>query len=84
MKIYENEEYFNSIENCANIICEYLGGKKIESDEILEIVFKSLKNVAQRQEHLNTSEYNYWNESGLIKCNSFDEVLRMMEHKSKD
>lgn len=73
-----NKEINSSIEKCSNIIKDYINGKIIESDNALEIVFKANKISIESQSNLNTSEYRYWNESGLIKCNSFEEVLNIL------
>ncbi|WP_270943260.1 flavodoxin family protein [Romboutsia lituseburensis] len=72
---YMNKEIINSIENCANIIKEYLNGMNIQSDNSLELIFEANKLVMESQSHLDTVEYKFWKESGLIKCNSFEEVL---------
>ncbi len=76
-----NEICINSVESCSNIISEYISGKKLESDNTLELIFKANKKSIELQNDLNSSEYKYWNESGLIKCNSFDEVLSIMKKK---
>ncbi len=76
-----NEECIKSLENCSSIISEYLTGKKIESDSALELIFKANKNSVELQSSLETCEYNYWKESGLIECNSFAEVLSMKANK---
>lgn len=70
-----NKDIINSIESCSNIIKDYINGKNVESDNILEKLFTANKISIEAQSELNTAEYRYWNESGLIKCNSFEEVL---------
>ncbi|OPD23759.1 hypothetical protein AL710_05985 [Clostridium botulinum] len=74
-----NKETINSIEKCTNIIKEYLNGKKIESDHFLELIFKANKIAIESQKNFASSEYEYWNKSGLIECNNFEEVLRIIE-----
>lgn len=73
------DEVDNLAKKCSNIIIEFMNGKKIESDNQLEFVFKTNKDAIKLQENINSSEYRYWNESGLLKCNSFEEVLSTIE-----
>lgn len=76
-----NEKYIKSVENCSSIISEYVTGKKIESDNLLELIFKANKSSIELQSNFNTSEYKYWNKFGLIKCNSFEELLNIKVKK---
>ncbi|BCZ44262.1 hypothetical protein psyc5s11_03290 [Clostridium gelidum] len=76
-----NEQFSNSIEKCSSIISEYLTSKKIESDNALELLFKANKIAIEAQSELDSPEYRYWNESGLIECNTFEEVLSIMNKK---
>ncbi|UAL58336.1 flavodoxin family protein [Clostridium sporogenes] len=79
--VYEdiiNENYMSSIENFSRTIIEYINGKEIETDNILEAVFKTTKNIMEKIRPYESSEFQYWQKSRLIECNSFKEVLEML------
>ncbi|WP_185903757.1 flavodoxin family protein [Hathewaya massiliensis] len=75
----ENEKIINSIEKCSSILTEYVNGKKVETDPSLELIFKANKIAVEAQGSNEFAEYKYWNESGLIKCNNFEEVLNIVQ-----
>jgi hypothetical protein len=56
---------------------EYINNKKLESDNILESVFKATKAVIESAKEYKTAEFEYWEKTGMLKCNSFEEVLRL-------
>ncbi|MBK1813755.1 flavodoxin family protein [Clostridium sp. YIM B02505] len=80
VEAYEiNDGYNGTVEDCAKLILEYLHDKPIESDEVLESVFRVTKNMIELAREYKTAEYEYWDEMGLLKCNSFEEVLKMVK-----
>lgn len=78
-----NPNLENAIETCSDIISEYVKGKEIKSDNILELVFKANKFAIEAQKDLDSEEYKYWQQSGLINCNDFEEVLDVIK-KNKE
>lgn len=64
------------IEKFADMIAEHITCEnKIESDKILEGIFVALKEMALRQEKLNTSEYRYWMENKYFEYKTFQDLL---------
>ena len=69
-----------NIEEAANTMHEYLiNNKNIESDQVLETIFKGLKTAMKLVEDSaikdKSAEYKFWNDSGQLECNSFSELL---------
>lgn len=83
MAFLEDERYFKALDKCSDTIIEYFNGKKIETDKALELVFEANKIAIEQQYDLETTEYRYWKDSGLIQCNNFKEVLEMLEEKTR-
>ncbi|GAA0748608.1 flavodoxin family protein [Clostridium oceanicum] len=73
-----DENYIKSVEKFSRVIIEYIKGKKVETDDILEAVFKATKNTMEKLRPYKSAEFQYWKESKLIECNSFKEVLEML------
>ncbi|MBX4262547.1 flavodoxin family protein (plasmid) [Clostridium estertheticum] len=74
----KNEKYHEIIENCAISLVEYMNGKEIVPDELLEAIFLSGKQMVMQQKDVNeTAEYIYWKESGMLECNTFKEALKI-------
>lgn len=76
----KNEKYNEVIATCANNLIEYINGKKIIPDELLETIFLSGKQMVMQQKDVNeTAEYRYWVESGMLECNTFKEALKILK-----
>lgn len=78
-----DENYMNSLEDFSRTIIDYTNGKEIETDNILEAVFRTSKNTMEKARQYKTTEFQYWEKSRLIECNSFKEVLEMMKYQDK-
>lgn len=66
-------------------IYEYvISGKRVESDKILDGIFKTMKKNAMQQEQYKTSEYLYWRDNGYFQCESFGELLEKVSNKQEN
>lgn len=74
-EIRNSRKMNKEIEEYSNIIFEYINGKKIESDELLESVFSAYKNSIKSFEKYPNAEYSFWKENGYLECNSFSDLL---------
>ncbi|NRT74873.1 flavodoxin family protein [Clostridium beijerinckii] len=77
-KQLSSEEFLKSnISEYAKVICDYISGnKEVETDEILEAVYKSLKNVMIFKKGSDSMEYTYWEQNNMLECESFSEVIK--------
>lgn len=65
----------------ANIIFDYIfENKKIESDDILEAIYKAFRTSMLQRKGSDNGEYLYWKKSNMLRCHSFAEVI---QYKSK-
>jgi multimeric flavodoxin WrbA len=75
----------NEINKFTQNIYEYvICGKKVESDKILDGIFKTMKKNAMQQEQYKTSEYLYWRDNGYFQCENFGEVLEKVSNKQEN
>ena len=66
----------NNTSEYANIIIDYISGNKaVKTDDILEAVYKSLKNTMMLRKGSNNMEYLYWEKNNMLKCNTFGELI---------
>lgn len=73
----DNEFTENNIHEYANVIFDYISGnKKVETDEILEAVYGSLKNAIMLKKESDSMEYIYWERNNMFKCENFGEVIK--------
>jgi len=64
----------------ANHVYPYLNGdKKVETDEYLEQSFQAMKFKVTMASDMLKSDYRYWEENGMLKLNSFDELLKKIQ-----
>lgn len=79
----KNEKYYEIISTCANRLIEYINGKEIVSDKLLETIFLVDKQMVMEQKDVNeTAEYKYWQESGMLECNTFEEALEISKNSN--
>lgn len=74
-----DEYYYESVEKFTEILLECISDKKVETDDILEAVFKANKNNMLEAEKYKTKEFEYWKKSGMIECDNFKEVLDILK-----
>lgn len=74
-----DEYYYESVEIFTKLLLECINNKKIETDSILEAVFKANKNIMLEAKKYKTKEFEYWEKSGMIECDTFKEVLDMLK-----
>ena len=67
----------NNISEYADVILDYISGnKEVETDEILEAVYRSSKNSILLKKGSDSMEYIYWENSNMLECESFGEVIK--------
>lgn len=79
----KDSEFENQVKKCSDVLIEYINGKKVETNEVSEIIFEANKLSIQRQEreHIDSFEYRYWKKHNLLECNSFKEVLELEDRR---
>lgn len=73
----EDERLEQQVEKCSDILVEYINGKKVESNEALEMIFEANRQAMEKQANTNSAEYEYWKENKLLECKSFKEAIEL-------
>ncbi|BED92492.1 MAG: flavodoxin family protein [Candidatus Paraimprobicoccus trichonymphae] len=77
-QIDKDRDIIDKIIKTSNLLLEYLNDTKHpESNESFEMIFSAEKKYIETLENLKTSEYIYWRENKLLKCQTFSEVLNL-------
>ena len=67
----------NNISEYAEIILDYISrNKEVETDEILEAVYISLKKSMLLKKGSDSMEYVYWEKNNMLQSKSFNEVVK--------
>ena len=65
----------------VNTTMEYINNEKVTSStDFHERYFQACKKTYKTNTDIDNNEYKYWRESGLLNCNSFEDVLTLIRN----
>lgn len=74
--LYKDEKLQESIINVSSKILQYIDeDKTLETNLIQETIFRNYKLIYENAESKGTFESQFWNNTGMIKCNSLKEYI---------
>lgn len=67
----------NNVSEYANVILDYISkNKKVETDDMLEAVYQSLRSSMMLREGSNNAQYLYWKTSNMLEFENFGDVIK--------